>query len=444
MEARSATSILEIGRHAYANVWLSVYNPIRAYSLGSVSALIVRSFYMAAEDYFSALHCSETDQREFEYVVGEYFGHGRLVGAQEIYHARTGGGCALRLQYDDNGKLTKILAGADLEPGQIEELQKKIEKELLSAAARKVRRHVLFAVVPTVGFFRYKGVFQIVPVPPEAPRPKQILGEHPFFLEFALGISSNFAITNLRHAKTERQLELALSSILAYHITSIGPTLQQHWSIDLVGDTIVLPSKFLQEGYSWNGAVLEIDDFSSTQGLPALETVDLNTYYSTRGISVDQKLNIPSDAEDQLDHFFALSVDNREKFLRASYWFQHADVVFNQSRSASFIALVSAIEALMPPPKGGKQCTHCKQMLGIGPTKQFIDFVEALIPDASIPESERKRFYRARSALSHGGKLLANDHGVWGFTPRQLGEGQDADMVWRIAQAVLHNWLIRT
>jgi hypothetical protein len=42
-----------------------------------------------------------------------------------------------------------------------------------------------------------------------------------------------------------------------------------------------------------------------------------------------------------------------------------------------------------------------------------------------------------RSALSHGGKLLSADHGGWGFTPKQLGEGSDSRAVWQIVQLVL-------
>ncbi len=44
----------------------------------------------------------------------------------------------------------------------------------------------------------------------------------------------------------------------------------------------------------------------------------------------------------------------------------------------------------MPPPKGGTQCPHCKQILGAGPTKQFAEFVESFIPGGAVPEAERK------------------------------------------------------
>ena len=249
-------------------------------------------------------------------------------------------------------------------------------------------------------------------------------------------------VSQFRQERVGRQLELVLSSLLKFGLRSIGPETRFQWSVNRSDDGTVHPSKFLQEGYQWDGVVLELDEFSACGGYPALAKLDVNQYYSRLEISPGQPLDVPSNIEHQLDLFFALPFGEKEKFLRASYWFQHAHRAFIRSRSASFIALVSAIEALMPPPKAGKQCPECKQILGTGPTKQFADFVDELLPGGAIPESERKRFYRLRSSLSHGGKLLLDDHGsFWGFTPQQLGEGHDTRILWRIVQTVLHNWL---
>jgi hypothetical protein len=76
------------------------------------------------------------------------------------------------------------------------------------------------------------------------------------------------------------------------------------------------------------------------------------------------------------------------------------------------------------------------------PAQLFADFVEAHLPGTLIPEAERKRFYRLRSALSHGGKLLLGDHSEWGFTPKRIGEDSDVRALWQIVHTVLHNWLI--
>jgi hypothetical protein len=394
---------------------------------------------MEGEDLTSRLHADGVDQAELELVIRSSFGAGSYTVPQEIHHARTHHGCALKVLYDEDGKLTKVLAGPDLQPVEVEELEKRINAEILTQGPLKVRRRLLFSTVPTQGSFRYKDLFQIIPVPPEAPRPKYpLLGGNQLFLEFAVQTSSNFMISNHRQERFGRQLELLLASLTKYGLKSIGIESRRHWSLDVSSNgNAVLPTKFLKEEYGWNGQIMEVDKFSD--GYPVLEKIDTTQYYSIRR-SPEQELDLPSDIHDQLDRFYALKRSEQGKLLRASYWFQHADRVFHLSKSASFVALVSAVEALLPPPKGGKQCPECKQMLGTGLTKQFADFVDALSP--GIPEPERKRFYRLRSALSHGGKLLLDDEGIfWGFTPEQLGEGCDFGAMWQIVQTVLHSWL---
>jgi hypothetical protein len=337
----------------------------------------------------------------------------------------------LRTIYNKDGKLIKVLGGPDLCAGDIDGLRRRIEAELLTQGATKVRISVLFSLVPTVGYLRYRDVFQIVPVPPDAPRPRvPIRGDHPFLLEFKVSSSSNVEITLMRHQQKARQLELLLSSLFNMRVWSIKREMRSYWAMDISEDTVVLPSKFLLEGYGWRGFVAELDDFSSTEHLSPVEQINAQDYYSSRWVSFDSTLNAPNDIEQQLDKFFSLPIDQREKFLRASYWFQHAHAVLRDSKSASFVALVSAIEALMPTPKKR-----------FGVTKRFVDFVESTIPGGAVPEDERRRFYELRSDLSHGPKLLSVDHDHWSFTPTQLNEGYDSDTVRQIVQLVLHNWL---
>jgi hypothetical protein len=203
---------------------------------------------MPKENLFDTLHCSKLDQAEFEQVVNSYFGNAYHDNSGEIYHARTTGGKALVVCYGKKGKITEVLAGPDVLPGQIDELKTKIEAALLVDGVPKIRRPVLFTAVPTVGYFRYKDVFQIAPLPAEAPRPRFIIGDHPLFLECKVRTSSNPMITHLRYEKAGRELELMLSSLLAHRVWRIGPQTRYHWSLDLSEDIVRLPSKFLQEG----------------------------------------------------------------------------------------------------------------------------------------------------------------------------------------------------
>jgi hypothetical protein len=99
---------------------------------------------------------------------------------------------------------------------------------------------------------------------------------------------------------------------------------------------------------------------------------------------------------------------------RTNFVFDNGDADFIATINHIY-ALVSAIEALMPPPKAAEKCPECNRSTGPGPTRQFVDFVEASIPGSGISKNDRRRFYQIRSALTHGGKLLAVDHHSWGF-----------------------------
>jgi hypothetical protein len=380
------------------------------------------------------------EQSEFADVLGVYFGGAAQKSNKEIEYLTSEGGTALTLIYNGEGLLIGAKAGPALKDTDVRDLRRRVEEELLTPGPVKVRRRVLFAPVPTRGWYRYKDQFQIMPVPEDAPKPRRsVWGDHPFFLEFKYSHSSGIFISSQRWARIGRELELFCSAILSWRVRSIGQT-QYHWCIELSEDKKLLPSKFRQEGYLWPGGVLELDSFSNTENLSPLAALDPNSYYTLRSISVDQALDVPSDLTVLLDAFSNLSSADRNRFLRASYWVQHAREV--SSKSAEFVSLVSAIEALSSEPQSRERCKECGQLVGPGPTKLFADFVEAHLPGAAIPESERKRFYSLRSALSHGGKLLLSDHSLWGFNPKRLGEDSDTRSMWQIVQMVLHNWLI--
>jgi hypothetical protein len=313
------------------------------------------------DDVYAILRCNEVDQGELEQLLGFFYGSGHYPSANEITHNRKGAGVALRALYNNDGRLHKVLVGPDALPDDVEQLRSKIEAELLSDAKPRVRRQVLFSAAPTTGHFKYKDQFQILPVPPAAPRPDQFIGQHPFILEYAVRTSPNFVITNFRQAKIARELELILSTLLVLRVSGLGSELRKHWVIDYKGDQAIRQSQFLQEGYAWDGAIAEGEDFSPTGDTPPMPAVEINEYYGFLGLALDRTLDLPDNFTRQLDQFYGLDAVEREKVLRASYWFQHASNVFTYSKSASFVALVSAIEVIMPEQEAGHKCPEQQQ-----------------------------------------------------------------------------------
>jgi hypothetical protein len=152
---------------------------------------------------------------------------------------------------------------------------------------------------------------------------------------------------------------------------------------------------------------------------------------------------LPENLEAQFDAYFDSDEHARHRFLRASFWFAHARAVHAMSQSASFTALASAIEALMPVLPQSDPCPKCGKSRGPGPTKQFADFVERYAPSPETSASDRRKLYALRSALSHGGKLLHGDQTGWAYalTPGFLSQWVNMEAMWETVRHALVNWL---
>jgi hypothetical protein len=120
-----------------------------------------------------------------------------------------------------------------------------------------------------------------------------------------------------------------------------------------------------------------------------------------------------------LDRSYTLPEENQQRFLRACFWLQHARIVHSHSRSASYTALICAVEALIPPQRGAPICSECNRSKGKGPTGLFKEFVDRYAPPGGDSQVNRGKFYEIRSKLSHEGRLLATDReGLWRCIPQ--------------------------
>ena len=83
----------------------------------------------------------------------------------------------------------------------------------------------------------------------------------------------------------------------------------------------------MQEGYVWDGAIAEREDFSAKGDKLPMTSVEINEYYGLLGLAFDRTLDLPASFTRQLDQFYGLNAVERERFLRASYWFQQSYTV---------------------------------------------------------------------------------------------------------------------
>ncbi len=230
-------------------------------------------------------------------------------------------------------KLISIEPGQAFDRTQWERISDEIENSVLKGPIR-VGREYSFSGRRVTGSWRGKvsGV-QILPSPGDFPRVPTDSGDHPFILEFPLMISNLYPLTNHRRLRKHRDLTLLLNILLAGGAKSMGrPT--HCWA----------GTEWVQQ---WFSPTLDpfITDALSAPAATQLKELEPEEYDKMLGDD-GMGLRVPSDLDQSICSYEALSDSHREKFDRAAFWFSTSSRMRAISISAAFAALVSAIESL--------------------------------------------------------------------------------------------------
>ena len=388
------------------------------------------------------LSVGEVNETELVQLIVGLFGHGIQSRPNEVEYSRQGEPCALKLNYRRN-RLVSIEAGSGLKREDLELLREKVQSELLSPSEQIVGRAVLFSAYPVTACFESPSFLQILPVPSEAPRPSFTMGEHPFLIEFVFPGSSNWMIRLGRRVREAHRLALFLDVVLEGGIRDQGLAARHHWIILSSEPAQKARYAYCQEGYGYAGFRPEGGGFSSLKTWGPMKRADPKTYFSRWGIESGRPLEIPTNMERLFERFRALTIGAKEQFLRAAFWYRHATQVHSYSSSASFLALIHGIEALMPAEEGATRCSACERPLGKSTTQRFVEFLEEGVPATEDVKSARRALYIVRSKLAHGGDLLRRDLDPWpvGLRPETTSEWQDASHAFGLSRLALLTWL---
>ncbi len=243
-------------------------------------------------------------------------------------------------------------------------------------------------------------------MPAHAPRPSHAIGDRePLLYEFSYESSSDVQIDELRRQRAILTTRTIVNVLLDGGLTQ--PPCGEYSC-----DRLAAPS----------------DTFSPVDGLgnlPGEDRVHPGSFF--RRLAAHE----------------GLSADDRERFLGASYWFDHAGSARSGSYSAALIALVTAIECLMPRPEGRVFCRECKHEKGDAPTKRFMAFVTSHVTDSNSAERYVKDLYRTRSTLAHGWQLHLRDRdaAMWPLHPASSEERFRADGAMALVRGILLGWL---
>ncbi len=391
-------------------------------------------------DLLGALKPQGVARGELELLLRDYFGSASLQGDELTYPNDSN--YALKLSYDEE-RLVDIVAGPAFTSEMFNALQPRIHTALLEDAKAVIWQVILFShALPVKGWWRYKDHFQIIPVPghaPQSPLASLMVEDHPFILQYSVRGSSNAAIRGLRSGAVERRLALLLHTFLEGAIREKSGYARSHWVL-LPGNVHDLQVGYCQNMYTFKDFKHELSEFSPIQQIQKINATDRTNYYALRGLSGSETLEVPENLENLFDRFFSLPLDAQDRFLRACYWLRHSWEVQHVSRSASYIALVQAIESLLG--RTNEVCEKCGQ-LRHRITKRFQQFLESFVPEIK-QSNAREALYKIRSGLSHGEFLFDNDRfQFFGMIEpkgaRELSLGWQMGQVARIA---LINWLL--
>ena len=349
--------------------------------------------------------------------------------------------CRITLTYVDS-RIVAIEPGLAFDPVEWARVSEEIEKSILTGPV-KVGREYSFCNFRVVGSWRgdRSGV-QILPPPDNAPRAEIEMAEHPFILEFPIQASDFWPVTNHRRMREHRKLSLLLN-VLLHGRVSLPPRQQEGFWAALPGDGGNFEYKWVT-GFFFAKLGKSVIDEVSQPAAERLEEEAPKEYYAVDGHD-GRPLRVPSDLDEFICRYMALSPANRAKFDRATFWVDLASRQWTYSVSASFASLVSAIESLTDRGKTHRlYCNECKTQCTHevpGATEKFRAFFETYAPGASM-RKRRSAMYSLRSGILHGSELMQLDQDrTFGLTPPWWNQYKLQNELWGLTWVALRNWL---
>jgi hypothetical protein len=384
----------------------------------------------------------------------------------ELHLPLAGLACQIVLTFRHK-KIVAIEPGQAFDVAEWNRVCEDIERSILAGPV-KVGREYSFSSFRVLGSWRgNRSGVQILPPPDDAPRAHVEMAAHPFILEFPIQASGTWAVTNHRRMREHRNLTVLLNVLLAGR-TSLQSRRSEHfWACmprDPDRDKKKWIHKIWQSFFFWSRASRSasgpddkfrwvqqfffaklgeaVTDELSTPAAGELEEVEPEEYYAAVGHD-GKGLRVPADLDDSICRYTTLSAGNRAKFDRATFWIDLASRQWNTSVSASFAALVSAIESLtdrgnthqIKCPKCGMPTQHEVP----GATRRFKDFFDTYAPGAALAR-RRDDMYSLRSGILHGSELMQFDQDLaFGWDP--WNELELYEELWGLTRVALRNWL---
>jgi hypothetical protein len=400
-------------------------------------------------------HINEVDTEELISVLMNHFHHGSYPANNIFRLQKEEFPYFVELVFNKQGsKIMKVKISSDFPDQELVEVEKKIDDTLIKNQEPSYEQIIAYCSNKVDGYFRYKNLFQIQPISESSPQLPWAYGDHPFILQVSYLKSPEFTINNQRKTASSNKYIRLLNLFTAGKIYTQHKYTRNEW-VMITDKPENWTSQWMQLGYIAKDLSQLTDSFTEITGLKEISKIPMQQFYDQRGISVSDSLVLPENIEKSLDIAFGLKEDKWIKFFIATTWYSKSNNLWNESHSASFLALVTALECLTDKPKSCPECgnspTEAIESCGkcgekkYSLTKHFKAFLDKHVPFINQPDwqQEKKLIYKIRSDLTHGIDLLEHDLETAFHIFSARGQSQDSlhRNLHFITTIALINWL---
>jgi hypothetical protein len=378
-------------------------------------------------DISEVLNVAEIEPNELAHLLMEVFPNIRQEES-DVFYSKGGDEWAVRLRYSGD-TLTIAESGAQFTVQDQTMLHDRVRQALLDEPVLVIGREIVYTKLPVTSHLRVDDLFQLLPIPDDAPKANSLFADHPAILEVPYLATRAAWLDGARYHRASRELELILNILLHGGIRLATRYRGNRW--------VLIQPSFKPEahalGYHLSSWTFDSRHYSDAMASAAMPLVERNEYYARATAMPPAVQDAPADARALIRTFYGLASKERQTILRAAHWYLHAQEARSSSLSGALVALICAIECLMPPLVSG----------GKGPTARFRDFMENMFPtDNEGDLAARKELYNLRSRLSHGDNLLRRDFNAEYFIhPATVAESDQLYYASTLARFAIINWL---
>lgn len=330
-----------------------------------------------------------------------YFGQANYVTNKKIKFTSKNSGQFLVIEFNNKNKIINLEEELDTDSKRA--LSNKIKNELIDNQEDTIIQVLCFSEEPIEGSYRYKELFQISPISAQSPKINQSWCDHPFVLELRYTSCPEVMVNTIR-IREKAETYLKFLNIVTKSRIFVGPIRANFfWGQVTLPDNSTA-TQWIQTGYVPEPVLGKLENFSEIKS--EIPRISVDKYYSSGFIRSTDIFSLPENISEVLDIIFSMSAKEYTKIQIASTWLAQIGPIWQYSASASYIATVCAIEALVE--KTEKTCPNCTQKI-FSVNENFKKFIDTYFPDINNYPKERNLIYKTRSDLAHGKAIMLTD-----------------------------------